>query len=131
MPELPHLILPRAEVNLNRRKRPGFGRSVPREPGEHATRISQAVDEALATHAILRATIVDPELIVRVRTTHFLPEDEWIRVGLTVLGHDDNGHYSDTSRESGVVDSKAISRCAFCVLIQNFISRSSPCEMRT
>lgn len=90
MPELPHLILPRAEVNLDRRKKPGFGRSVPREPGEHAARITQAVDEALATHAALRATIVDPELIVRVRTTHFLPEDEWIRAGLTVLGHDEN-----------------------------------------
>jgi hypothetical protein len=90
MPELPHLILPRAEVNLDRRKRPGFGKSVPREPGEQATRISRAVDEALATHAVLRATIVDPELIVRVRTTHFLPEDEWIRAGLTVLGHDEN-----------------------------------------
>jgi hypothetical protein len=90
MPELPHLILPRAEVNLDRRKRPGFGKSVPREPGEQATRISRAVDEALATHAALRATIVDPELIVRVRTTHFLPEDEWIRAGLTVLGHDEN-----------------------------------------
>jgi subtilisin family serine protease len=90
MPELPHLILPRAEVNLDRRKRPGFGMSVPREPGEQATRISRAVDEALAAHANLRATIVDPELIVRVRTTHFLPEDEWIRAGLTVLGHDEN-----------------------------------------
>jgi hypothetical protein len=90
MPELPHLILPRAEVNLDRRKRPGFGKSVPREPVEQATRISRAVDEALATHAALRATIVDPELIVRVRTTHFLPEDEWIRAGLTVLGHDEN-----------------------------------------
>ena len=88
MPELPHIILPRAQVD--RRKRPGFGRPVPREPGEQATRISRAVDEALASHATLQATIVDPDLIVRVRTTHFLPEDEWTLAGVTVLGHDEN-----------------------------------------
>lgn len=88
MPELPHLILPRAEVDLDRRKRPGFGRTVPREPGVQSQRIRQAVDEALAAHAQLRASITNPELIVRVRTTNLIPEEEWIRAGLTVLGHD-------------------------------------------
>src|ERR1017187_7239890 len=90
MPELPHLILPRAEVDLVRRKRPGFGRTVPRDPGQQSRRIRQAVDEALTTHRQLRMSIADPELIVRVRTTNLIPEEEWIRAGLTVLGHDDN-----------------------------------------
>src|SRR5579863_5757643 len=91
MPELPHLILPRAEVDLIRRKRPGFGRPVPRDPGQQFQRIRQAVDEALAVHKQLRVSIADPELIVRVRTTNVVPEEEWIRAGLTVLGHDDDG----------------------------------------
>src|SRR5208337_3484404 len=90
MPELPHLILPRAEVDLDRRKRPGFGRSVPRDPGQQSQRVRQAVDEALAAHVQLRLSIADPELIVRVRTSNLVPEEEWIRAGLTVLGHDDN-----------------------------------------
>src|SRR5271168_4899655 len=90
MPELPHLILPRAEVDMDRRKRPGFGKQVSRDTSEQATRVSKAVDEALASHAALRATIVDPQLIVRVRTSHFLSEEEWMRAGLTVLGHDEN-----------------------------------------
>jgi len=90
MPELPHLILPRAEVDFERRKRPGFGTSVPRDPAQQTERVSKAVDEALATHAKLRATTVDPKLIVRVKTSHPLSEDEWIRAGLTVLGHDEN-----------------------------------------
>ena len=90
MPELPHLILPRAQVDLDRRKRPGFGSRPDRDHQEQAKKISKAVDEALVSHAALRSTIVDPALIVRVRTATVLPEDEWVRAGLVVLGHDDN-----------------------------------------
>lgn len=82
MAELPHFILPRAEVELERRKRPGFGTSTPREPAEHSERIRQAVEEALESHARLSATIADPELIVRVRVSHTVPEDQWERAGL-------------------------------------------------
>ncbi len=91
MPELPHLILPRAQVDLERRKRPGFGSSPARDYREQAQKISKAVDEALTAHAALRSTIVNPALIVRVRTTNVLPEDEWVRAGLVVLGHDKDG----------------------------------------
>ena len=91
MPELPHLILPRAEVDLDRRKRPGFGQPVQRNPVQQTARLRQAVDDALATHARLRTSIIDPALIVRVRTTGALPEDEWLRAGLVVLGHDETG----------------------------------------
>jgi len=90
MSELPHLILPRAQVDLDRRKRPGFGSRPDRDHQEQAKKISKAVDEALVSHAALRSTIVDPALIVRVRTATVLPEDEWVRAGLVVLGHDEN-----------------------------------------
>lgn len=88
MPELPHLILPRAEVDLERRKRPGFGNTPKRDVGQQTTRIRQAVNDALESHAVLRAAYIDPALVVRVRTTGVLPEEEWVRAGLTVLGHD-------------------------------------------
>lgn len=38
----------------------------------------------------IATTIVDPALIVRVRTANVLPEEQWVRAGLTVLGQDDN-----------------------------------------
>jgi hypothetical protein len=88
MAELRHLPLPRAEVDLERRKRRGFGTSTARTPGEHSQRVRQAVEEALASQAQLRTTIVNPELIVRVRVAHTVPEDQWMRAGLAVLGHD-------------------------------------------
>jgi subtilisin family serine protease len=89
MPELPHLILPRAQVDMDRRKRPGYGSQPTRDYKVQSLKVSRAVDEALATHRNLAATIVDPALIVRVRTANVLPEEQWIRAGLTVLGQDE------------------------------------------
>jgi hypothetical protein len=88
MPELPHLILPRAEVELERRKKPGFGKSPKKDVAKQTERVRLAVDEALAVHKKLRADITDPALIVRVRTSGVVPEEEWERAGLAVLGHD-------------------------------------------
>jgi hypothetical protein len=90
MPELPHLILPRAEVEMERRKRQGFGQTPKRNVGEQTERVRQAVDDALAVHTRLRANITDPALIVRVHTSGVVPEEEWERAGLAVLGHDAN-----------------------------------------
>lgn len=90
MTEFPHFILPRAQVDLDRRKRPGFGSRPNRDYQEQARKITKAVDEALITYEGLRSTIVNPALIVRVRTASVLPEDEWVRAGLVVLGHDEN-----------------------------------------
>jgi subtilisin family serine protease len=88
MAELPHFILPRAEVDLERRKMPGFGTSTERTPATHSQTVRRAVEEALESHNQLRRTVVDPELIVRVRVAHMVPEDQWVRAGLAVLGHD-------------------------------------------
>jgi hypothetical protein len=90
MPDLPHLILPRAQVDLDRRKAPGFGSQPVRNYQEQASKVSRAVDEALATNRALTQTVVDPALIVRVRTANILPEEEWMRAGLVVLGNDEN-----------------------------------------
>lgn len=88
MPELPHLILPRAEIQLERRKRPGFGSSPTKDVRQQTERVRVAVDEALAVHKKLGTDITDPALIVRVRTSGLVPDEEWERAGLAVLGHD-------------------------------------------
>src|SRR5690348_14245465 len=90
MPELPHLILPRAEVELERRKKPGYGQRITKDVPQQTERVRLAVDEALAVHARIRANIADPALIVRVRTSGLVSEEEWTRAGLDVLGHDAN-----------------------------------------
>ncbi len=90
MPELPHLILPRAQVDMDRRKPPGFGSQPARNFKEQTLKVSRAVDEALASHKALTPTVVDPALIVRVRTANVLPEEEWTRAGLIVLGNEEN-----------------------------------------
>lgn len=84
-----------------------FGKQAPRNATEQTARVSKAVDEALATHAALRSTIVDPALIVRVRTTHFVSEEEWTRAGLLVLGHDENDSVVLFSSDAELTDFRA------------------------
>lgn len=88
MAELSHLPLPRAEIEVERRKRPGFGKTPKRDIATQSTRVRKAVDDALESYAQTRTSFVDPALIVRVRTSGVMPEEQWIRAGLTVLGHD-------------------------------------------
>jgi subtilisin family serine protease len=90
MPELSHLPLPRAEIDMERRKRQAFGGPPRRDTGEQSVRVRQAVEEALENQARLRASHIDPALILRVRTSGVISEEEWIRAGLSVLGHDEN-----------------------------------------
>jgi len=87
MAEHPHLLLPRAEVNIERRRRPGFAGRPVREPREQADRITQAVEGVLQRRAQSAIRVI-PGLVIRVRTSGVLPEEEWERAGLTVLGTD-------------------------------------------
>ncbi|WP_158792127.1 S8 family peptidase [Granulicella sp. L60] len=48
------------------------------------------MDEVIENHTRLRAEYVNPALIVRVRTSGVVSDEEWTRAGLTVLGHDEN-----------------------------------------
>jgi hypothetical protein len=84
MPELPHLILPRAELEMERRKRRGFGDAPQKDVAEQTGKVRQAVDDALAVHKKLQESVTDPALIVRVRTSGLVSEEEWIRAGLRV-----------------------------------------------
>ncbi|WP_213803145.1 S8 family peptidase [Granulicella sp. dw_53] len=73
---------------MERRKKLGFGTSPQKDVTAQTEHVRLAVDEALAVHKKLRADIADPALIVRVRTSGVVPEEEWERAGLAVLGHD-------------------------------------------
>lgn len=85
MAEHPHLILPRAEVNIERRRRPGFGSRPDRDQQRQARRVREAVEGVLRRRAELPVN-VNPALIVRVKTSGVVPEEQWERAGLTVLG---------------------------------------------
>lgn len=84
-----HLRLIRLPTELPRRKKPGFGSPVTRSPREHSVRLTnelaQAVDQQVARK---RPGIVDPSLILRVRMTEGLLEQDWHNAGLELLSSD-------------------------------------------
>lgn len=90
MAEHPHLILPRAQVNLERRKRPGFGSNTPREYQKQSAFVSAAIESVLERKKKVTAQGIDPALIVKVRTVNSVPDEDWANAGLTVLGTDDD-----------------------------------------
>jgi len=90
MPNLPHLILPRAEFDLPRKKT-GFGRAPAREHGSHGQELAAELQEVLrAFRARTRPAGINPSLILRVRLNPQagIDEDAWERGGLTLLSAD-------------------------------------------
>ncbi len=81
-----HLPLQRVEGELDRRKRPGFGQSSGREPKTHGARIRSEVQQVLQEYKT-KPTIgdINPALILKVETSTNISEEEWAKVGLTVL----------------------------------------------
>lgn len=92
MPNLPHLILPRAEFNLPRKKT-GFGKPPEREHGSHGQALGTELDEVLAGFRSRRRPAgIDPSLILRVQLNAQagVDEDAWERAGLVLLSRDEN-----------------------------------------
>ena len=90
MPNLPHLILPRAEFNLPRKKT-GFGRSPARDYAAHGRVLSIQLDGAMERfHQRRRPKGIDPDLILRVKLNPqaAVQEEAWERSGLTLLSVD-------------------------------------------
>lgn len=89
MAEYQHLPLPRAEVNLERRRRPGFGSTPSRDHRAHGRRVRTQVDAAV--DELRRRPLpvgVDPSLILRVRMEGTTAESAWEDAGLTILSVD-------------------------------------------
>jgi len=112
MPNLPHLILPRAEFDLPRKKT-GFGRLPEREHGAHGRALAEDLEEVLTRFRSRRRPAgIDPSLILRVQLNPQVgvDEDTWERCGLVLLSVDENktlvlfssdGDLSDFKRRLG------------------------------
>jgi hypothetical protein len=86
-----HLQLLRLPERLPRRKNGGGGPPPQRNPRGHSDRLGQELGQAVATQRQRRRPdAVDPSLILRVQMSGPLLEEEWNRVGLTVLSSDED-----------------------------------------
>lgn len=87
MPNLPHILLPRAEAELPRRRH-GFGRTPARDFRQHGPELQQQLDEVLQTFQAVRPPEgVDPNLILKVQLNlgAVVEERTWEACGLTLL----------------------------------------------
>lgn len=86
-----HLPLRRLEGELQRRKRGGFAGAPQRDPKAHGPAIEAAIDRVLESQkAKLRIADIDPSLILKIRLAAPVAEEEWSRLGLTLLATDPN-----------------------------------------
>ncbi len=81
-----HLELVRLPEQFERRKHGGGGPPPPRDRDQHTTKLRDELDTATQEQRRRRKPeFVDPSLILRVQMTGALLEEEWERLGLTVL----------------------------------------------
>lgn len=86
-----HLQLVRLPERLPRRKTGGGGLPPTRIPGQHSQRLGQELNAAIEVQQRRRrADVVDPALILRVQMCGPLLEEEWNKVGLTLLSSDED-----------------------------------------
>ena len=84
-----HLELVRLPEQFERRKHGGGGPPPPRDRDQHTTKLRDELDTATQEQRRRRKPeFVDPSLILRVQMTGALLEEEWERLGLTVLSSD-------------------------------------------
>ena len=84
-----HLPLQRVEGELDRRKRPGFGQPSGRDPKSHGSKIQSEVKDVVdAYKAKPKIADIDPALILKIETTSAVTEEDWGKIGLTVLAND-------------------------------------------
>lgn len=91
MPRYEHLQLLRLPQRFERRKTGGGGRPPQRDPAGHSARLGAELDQALQTQqARRRPEFIDPSLILRVQMTGAPLEEDWQRIGLSVLSSDED-----------------------------------------
>jgi hypothetical protein len=83
-----HLPLKRLEGVLERRIH-GFGLAPFREAKQHGARIQKEIEDTVSSFKALPAIDgIDPSLILKISIVGNIDEDEWRKVGLTVLSVD-------------------------------------------
>lgn len=89
MAQYEHLPLRRLEGELPRRKRTGFPGGPKRSPKTHGAAIESEIVDLLDKHKLKpRIGDLDPSLILKVKLDAPVSEDEWEKLGLTVVGTD-------------------------------------------
>ena len=91
MAQLEHLALIRLPERLERRKPPGFGIPPDRKFSVHGEKLHKELDASIAEQVKHRTPkFIDPSLILRVKMIGAPLEEEWEKVGLTLLSSDDD-----------------------------------------
>lgn len=109
MPALPHLILPRAEYDLPRKKRKGYGYTPYREHSSHGRTLSDQLDQVLTQfQSRRRSPVIDPSLILRIQLDpkSKIPEDVWERCSMVLLSVDENNALVLFSSDTKLTDFK-------------------------
>ena len=84
-----HLEPVRLPEQFERRKHGGGGPPPERDRAQHTTKLRDELNEATRTQSRRRKPeFVDPSLILRVQMTGAPFEEDWERLGLTVLSSD-------------------------------------------
>ncbi|MEP9374419.1 S8 family peptidase [Mesorhizobium sp. KR1-2] len=83
-----HLPLKRIEGELQRRKN-GFPGGVQRQPSEHGKKIKADIDATQADFKKLpQIEGVDPSLILKIKVAGLIQDDDWRKLGLSILSID-------------------------------------------
>lgn len=91
MPRYDHLQLLRLPERLERRKHGGGGAAPQRDVSGHSRKLRAELDTAIAEQQRRRRPeFIDPSLILRVRMTGMTMEEDWERLGLTLLASDED-----------------------------------------
>ncbi len=93
MPNLQHLILPRADYDLARKKKKGFGTPPNREYGAHGRALTGQIDRLLNRFQTRQKLVgIDPSLVLRVQldSGSTIDEETWERCKLILLSIDQN-----------------------------------------
>lgn len=89
MAKYEHLPLRRLEGELQRRKRGGFAGFTKKDYKQHGASIDQKITDAIeAQKKKQKIAEIDPSLILKIKLDAPISEEEWSRVGLSVLATD-------------------------------------------
>lgn len=84
-----HLPLNRVEGELQRRKNGGFPGGVQRKPAEHGAQIKEEISSMQKEFDSLPAVGgVDPSLILKIKVAGIVSDDDWQKLGLSILSID-------------------------------------------
>lgn len=94
MAEYEHLRLVKMPQQFERRKKPGFGSAPNRNNQQRVTHGTSLINQLDATVAYIRSKRrpgnIDPSLIMKVKYEGSAADEDWERLGLHVLSHDED-----------------------------------------